>query len=98
MVASKNNFSLLQPVHILYPDNRQVPAATVIGWAVDSFYNNADWYRCYACGHNTLSEQPNCQHAGDCEPMYNRPVEYPLDLESAIAWLGDTGEVTFAKR
>lgn len=43
---------------------------------------------------DTLDDLGPCDHAGDAEPVYDRPTERPEDLEAAIEWLEDLGELT----
>lgn len=83
-------------VKVLWPDGpRWIAEADVIGFAKDSYFNNAPRYRCTSCGGPSLVEG-ECLH-DDLEPIYDDGEECPSDLESAIAWLSDMGEFTFAK-
>lgn len=85
-------------VKVLWPDGpRWVSAEQVKSWAYDSWYNNADWYRCCACGQNAATELEHCIHDADAKPVHNDGAPEPRSLEEAMAWLADTGEMTFAK-
>jgi hypothetical protein len=72
-------------------------AETVKSWAYDSWRNNADWYRCCACGMDAGVESQVCNHIADCTPVHTDGTSEPRSLEEAMAWLEDAGEVTFAK-
>ena len=84
-------------IQILWPERRRVSPETVVMWASDSYFNNAPAYRCCGCGGNSTHEC-GCDPSTDIAPVYPHDVDEPSDLDSAIAWLGDSGEVTFAQR
>ena len=89
-------------VKILWPDGpRYVSPEKVITWASDSYHNNADWYQCQACDRDAA----HCSCAdvlepapSEAAPRYHNDAVKPTTLEDAIAWLDETGEVTFARK
>lgn len=86
-------------VTILYPDHRQVSEDTIKLWTSDSYYNNADWYKCMVCDGDMIREDTGCNHMeSHGTPMYlNDDIMEPITLEDCINWLEDMGEVTFHK-
>jgi len=82
---------------VLYPERQIVSEEKVRIWASDSYYNNADSYRCCACGRDTLTVS-DCLHEGEHTPVYKDGSEKPETLVDCIDWLSDTGEVTFARQ
>ena len=71
-------------------------AEQVKSWAYDSWYNNADWYRCCACGQDAANESESCDHAADAKPVHNNGATEPRSLPSFVApVMGSTASTGF---
>ena len=84
-------------IEMLYPERRTVSESEVLLWATDSYHNNADSYRCSACGEDTRT-QGSCVHETDCIAVYADGTVAPAGLIEAMEWLEDQGEATFSRR
>ena len=69
---------------------------TIKEWAHDSYWNNAELYRCIDCGKSTRIKS-DCDY-DKYEPVYSNGEEKPVTFEDCIEWLSETGEVTFARQ
>lgn len=81
---------------IVYPRRGFVSADWLKTFASDSYSNNADYHECGTCGDHCLAEN-GCAHEGESTPIYADGSKRPETLEDAIAWLSDTGDVTFGR-
>jgi hypothetical protein len=83
---------------VLWPDGpRHVTEEQIRWWADDSYYDNADWYRCSACGLDARTEA-GCLHDAHDTPIYEDGSLSPVGLDARIEWLQHYGEATFAAR
>jgi len=90
---------------IIWPEKRTVSDIELIQWAKDSWFNGAPVYACEECGKQFLSddERGMTDHAHEdtyvCfNPVYDDGLTEPATIQDAIAWLSDTGEVTFSDK
>jgi hypothetical protein len=87
-----------QLVGVLYPDGpRNCTRQQIMEWSADSWYNDADWYRCPLHDCNVSNCEDNGYDCSNLEPIYNGSMSKPTTLEEAIHLLEDRGEMTFAK-
>lgn len=82
-------------LQILYPEKRLISEADIKLWALDAYYNHADYYICSNC-RLSITDESECNHAEyDYKPIYTNGTCEPETLKQCVDFLSDVGVVTF---